>query len=114
MWARSRRLLRQVRRPRVRLLGRLLLIRRRRRRNVRLRQLLDYSLLYCGLPRARGLLAEECVPLLLRAIEDVAIDVAIDPRRLPVGLILPERPRSRSVLDRRMVFGGPDPDRIVG
>src|ERR1700722_732490 len=103
-----------VRRPRVRLRGGLLLVRRRRRRNVRLRQLLDYSLLYGRLPRARGLFAEECVPLQLRAVEDVAIDVAIDPGRLPVGLILPERPGARSVLDRRMVFGGPDPDWIVG
>src|ERR1700722_12681861 len=103
-----------VRRPRVRLRGGLLLVRRRRRRDVRLRQLLNYSLLYGRLPRAGWLLAEEGVPLLFRAVEDVPVDVAVDPGRLAVGLILPERPGARSVFDRRMVFGGPDPDRIVG
>src|SRR5271170_4884004 len=106
--ARARRLLPLVRRPRVQRRGGLLLSWRRRRRDVGVRQLLDYSLLYGRLPRARRLLAEEGIPLLLRAVEDIAIDGAIDTRRLAVGLILPERPRSRSVLDRRMVFGGPD------
>src|SRR5580693_3442530 len=112
--ARARPLLPLVRRPRVRLRGGLLLVRTRRRRNVRLRQLLNYSLLYGRLPRAGRLLAEEGVPLLFRPVEDVAVDVAVDPGRLPVGLILPERPGARSVLDRGMVFRGPDPDRIVG
>ena len=92
----------------------LLLNRRRRRWDVGVRQLLGHRLLYGRLPRARRLLAEEGVPLLLRAVEDVAIDVAVDPGRLAVRLILPERPGARSVLDRGMVLGGPDPDRIVG
>src|ERR1700677_4395024 len=84
--ARPRRLLPLVRRPRVQRSGGLLLSWRRRRRDVGVGQLLDYSLLYGRLPRARRLPAEEGIPLLLRAVEDVAIDVAIDPGRLPLGL----------------------------
>src|ERR1700679_2922566 len=112
--ARPRRLLPLVRRPRVQRRGGLLFSWRRRRRDVGVRQLLDYSLLYGRLPRARGLFAQEVVPLLLGAIEHVAIDGAVDPWRLPIGLILPKRPGARPVLDRGMVFRGPDPDRIVG
>src|SRR5271165_2681749 len=59
------------------------------------------------LPRQKGL------PLLLGAVEDVAVDVAVDAGRLAVGLILPELPGARPVPDRRMILGRAHPDRVV-
>src|SRR5437667_12612365 len=59
-------------------------------------------------------LGQEGLPLLGSAVEDVAVDMAVDAGGRAVGLILPELPGPAPVFDRRMILRRADPDRVVG